>query len=357
MSTSDDVGHGVRASGNVINNNGANNSGIGSGGQNYGQGSASNYGTINTGNNHGQGSGSNYITRNTGNTNIGPGAGGINSGIGAGGINSGIFNSEIFSSGSKTAEKSDGRGTESASMNTENSHGVEKGEAKATAATSNLAMRLLKNLNNINEDRDVSLARFGMVPSNDPQVVGKFAVPAMLEKWACHLLKNFPNLTTHSKAKKGLIEDTFLNLCAAMQYMEVTPFAKMNEDFFYLCRDAIDDADSINFEVSPIRAHLLNLAKAYLGKVELGMVGRDTVGNLDEGIEEQGKHVEEMEKSLAKMKELILKLTEGLMSVKAYLESLNQENEYLSSNDMIELCQTCIKIAKTFGDKPGPFQP
>ncbi|GKV44354.1 hypothetical protein SLEP1_g51548 [Rubroshorea leprosula] len=163
------------------------------------------------------------------------------------------------------------------------------------------ALRLLNNLNEM--DRDVSLARFGM----------------------------------------------------AMGYIEVTPFAKMNEDFFYLCRDAIDDVESINFKVGPIQAYLLNLEKAYLGKVEFSMAGCDTVGDLDKWIE-QMKHVKEMEKSLAKMKELILKLEERLMSIKAYLQSLNQENECLSSNNMIELCQTCIKTAKTFRDKLSPFR-
>ncbi|GKV44351.1 hypothetical protein SLEP1_g51545 [Rubroshorea leprosula] len=108
MSTSDNVGNGVRASGNVIDNNGANNSGIGSGSQNYGQGSGSNYGTS-----------------NTGNMNIGPGAGAINSGIAAGSINSGnIFPGPDNSPSdeNKTAEKSVGHGPESASINTENSH-------------------------------------------------------------------------------------------------------------------------------------------------------------------------------------------------------------------------------------------
>ncbi|GKV17049.1 hypothetical protein SLEP1_g27602 [Rubroshorea leprosula] len=140
-----------------------------------------------------------------------------------------------------------------------------------------------------------------------------------------------------------------------MRHMEVTYFIEMNEDFFYLCRDAIDDAESINFEVDAIRTHLLNLVKAYLGKTEFGMAGGDIAESLDEQIKKQAKHVEEVEKSLAKMKELVLKLEKGLLLAKAYLKSLNQEKEHLSSNGLAKLRQTCIETAKAFRDELGPF--
>lgn len=115
-----------------------------------------------------------------------------------------------------------------------------------------------------------------------------------------------------------------------MWYMEVAPFAEMNENFFYLCKDAIDDVESINFEVYTIWTHLLDLAKAFLGKGEFNMAS-NVAHDLDERIEEHAKHVVEMGKSLAEMKELIHQLEKGLKSTKAYLESLNQEKELWSS--------------------------
>ncbi|GLT29319.1 hypothetical protein SLA2020_041930 [Shorea laevis] len=68
------------------------------------------------------------------------------------------------------------------------------------------------------------------------------------------MLDIFPNLTMHNKTEKVVVENTF---------------------FIYLCRDAIDDAESINFEVSTIHTQLSNLAKAYLGKTEFGMARGD----------------------------------------------------------------------------------
>ncbi|GLU03986.1 hypothetical protein SLE2022_211540 [Rubroshorea leprosula] len=143
-------------------------------------------------------------------------------------------------------------------------------------------MRLLKNLNEMNEDKDVSLARFGLMPLGSSRTMGRFAVPAMLERWACQLLDIFPNLTMRSKAKKVVVEDAFSILCVTMRHMEVTPFAKMNEDFLYLCGDALDDAKSINFEVNALRTHLSTLAKAYLGKIEFGAAEGDMAEGLDE---------------------------------------------------------------------------
>ncbi|GKV11003.1 hypothetical protein SLEP1_g22292 [Rubroshorea leprosula] len=66
-----------------------------------------------------------------------------------------------------------------------------------------------------------------------------FLVPAKLS--------NRENM--RNKAKKVLIENAFINLCATMRHMEVTPFAEMDEEFFHLCNDAIDEAKNINFEV------------------------------------------------------------------------------------------------------------
>ncbi|GKV26781.1 hypothetical protein SLEP1_g36016 [Rubroshorea leprosula] len=167
------------------------------------------------------------------------------------------------------------------------------------------------NLNEMDKDREMSLTRFGLVPTRDAWSVGK---------------------------------------------VKVTPFVKMNEDS-YLCKDVIDDAENINFEVGTIRAHLLDLAKAFLDKGEFGMVGGDMAHNLDRGIEEQAKHVKEMEKSLAEMKEFVLKSEERLKSTKVYLESLNQDKELLGSWEIVQLCHACIKIAKTCGDEPGCFWP
>ncbi|GKV09622.1 hypothetical protein SLEP1_g21094 [Rubroshorea leprosula] len=111
MSSSDNEGNGVPPSGNVVNNNRANNSGIGSGSQNNGQGSGSNYGS-----------------HFGGNFNVGPGAGGWNSGPRSGSINE-LRGPANFLSEDKTTEKSVGRGTEPASTKTENSHGAEKDKA------------------------------------------------------------------------------------------------------------------------------------------------------------------------------------------------------------------------------------
>ncbi|GKV42238.1 hypothetical protein SLEP1_g49667 [Rubroshorea leprosula] len=58
----------------------------------------------------------------------------------------------------------------------------------------------------------------------------------------------------HNKAKKVMIENASINLCVAVKHMEVTPFVKMDEEFFYLCKDAINDAKSINFKVGGIQA-------------------------------------------------------------------------------------------------------
>ncbi|GKU96144.1 hypothetical protein SLEP1_g9415 [Rubroshorea leprosula] len=151
-------------------------------------------------------------------------------------------------------------------------------------------MRLLKNLDEMNEYRDVSLAQFGLVPLG---------------------------------VKKVVVKDAFSILCATMRHIEVTPFVEMNEDFFYLCKDALEDAESINFEVNALRTHLSNLATAYLGMTKFGMAEGDMAKSLDERIKEQVKHIEKMEKSLVETKELVIKLEEGLVSAKAYLGSLN----------------------------------
>ncbi|GKV10876.1 hypothetical protein SLEP1_g22184 [Rubroshorea leprosula] len=200
------------------------------------------------------------------------------------------------------------------------------GQPSSTPAKSgeidDLALRLLKNLDEMNEDKDVSLARFGLVPMGGSRAVGMFAMPTMLESWACYLLDIFPNLMTRKKAKWW---------------------------------DAIDDAKSINFKVNAIRTHLSNLAKAYLEKTEFCTTEGDMAKSLDERIKEQVKHIEEMEKSLAETKKLILKLEKGLVSAKAYLGSLNQEKERLNCNSVVELCQVCIEAAKAFEDELGPF--
>ncbi|GKU96175.1 hypothetical protein SLEP1_g9442 [Rubroshorea leprosula] len=122
-------------------------------------------------------------------------------------------------------------------------------------------------------------------------------------------------------------------------------------------RDAIDDVESINFEVGAIRTHLSNLAKAYLGKTKFGMTRNDIVESLDEQIEKQVKHIKEMEKSLDEMKELVAKLEEGLVSAKAYLGSLNQDKERLNASGIAELRKPCIEVVKTFGDEPSHFLP
>ncbi|GKV06970.1 hypothetical protein SLEP1_g18785 [Rubroshorea leprosula] len=59
----------------------------------------------------------------------------------------------------------------------------------------------------------------------------------------------------HNKAKKVITKDAFINLYVAVRHMEVTPFVEMDEEFFHLCKDAIDDAKSINFEVGAIQAN------------------------------------------------------------------------------------------------------
>lgn len=82
-----------------------------------------------------------------------------------------------------------------------------------------------------------------------------------------------------------MVENVFSNLCVPMRHIKVMPFVKMNEDFFYLCRDTIDDVNSINFEVSTIQTYLLDLVKAFFGKGEFGVVG-DTTHDLKERIEE-----------------------------------------------------------------------
>ncbi|GKU90972.1 hypothetical protein SLEP1_g4904 [Rubroshorea leprosula] len=94
----------------------------------------------------------------------------------------------------------------------------------------NSAIKLLKDLNEMNEDRDVSLAQFGLVPTSDAQLVGKFEVHLMLETLICHLLKTVPELIVCNKVKKMMIEDAFANLCATMRQMEVTLFAEINVD-------------------------------------------------------------------------------------------------------------------------------
>ncbi|GLT87192.1 hypothetical protein SLE2022_052890 [Rubroshorea leprosula] len=71
-----------------------------------------------------------------------------------------------------------------------------------------------------------------------------------------------------------------------MRHMEVTSFVEMNKDFFYLCRDALDDAESINFELNALRTHLSNLATAYLGMTKFGTAGGDMVESLNERIRE-----------------------------------------------------------------------
>ncbi|GKV15513.1 hypothetical protein SLEP1_g26300 [Rubroshorea leprosula] len=76
----------------------------------------------------------------------------------------------------------------------------------------NFVVRLLKNLEDMNEDRDVSLARFGLVPMGDSRAMGRFAVLAMLEAWAHHLLDIFPYLMTCSKAKKVVIEKQVMHI-------------------------------------------------------------------------------------------------------------------------------------------------
>ncbi|GKV41976.1 hypothetical protein SLEP1_g49439 [Rubroshorea leprosula] len=188
-------------------------------------------------------------------------------------------------------------------------------------------------------------------------LASKFAVLAMLEAWAHDLLDIFPNLTTRSKAKKMVVEDTFSILYATMRHMEVTLFDEMNDDFFYLCRDAIDDVESINFEDDVIHTHLSNLAKAYLRKTMFGMAGSDMVESLDECIKEQAKHVKKLQKSLIETKELVLKLEKGLVLTKGYMGSLNQEKKCLSSNGAVEVHQTCIEAGKAFKDEPGLFLP
>ncbi|GKV43103.1 hypothetical protein SLEP1_g50438 [Rubroshorea leprosula] len=189
------------------------------------------------------------------------------------------------------------------------------GQASSTLAKSgeinDLAIRLLKNLDEMNEDKDVSLARFDLVPVGGSRAMGKFTVPVMLEPWAHHLLDIFPNLTMHSKVEKVVVEDTFSILCAIMRHMET----------------------------------------------EFGIARGDMAESLDEWIKEQGKHIEEMEKSLVETKELIFKLEEGFVSAKAYLGSLNQEKERMNSNGVAEHCQICIEVAKAFGDEPSLFLP
>ncbi|GKV03857.1 hypothetical protein SLEP1_g16099 [Rubroshorea leprosula] len=103
-------------------------------------------------------------------------------------------------------------------------------------------------------------------------------------------------------------------------------------------RDAIDDAESINFKVGTIHTHLSDLAKAYLEKTVFGMAGNDVTESLDEQIERQAKHIIKMEKSLAETKKLVTKLEEGLVLAKAYLGLLNQDKEHLQSNGITELC-------------------
>ncbi|GKV15464.1 hypothetical protein SLEP1_g26253 [Rubroshorea leprosula] len=172
----------------------------------------------------------------------------------------------------------------------------------------------------------MSLVKKAVGPNEIKHSEQPSSIPSQV--WACHLLDTFPNLTTRSKAKKVVVEDIFAILYVAMRQMEVTLFTEINEDFFYLCRDAIDDTESINFEVNVIRTHLSNLAKAYLKKIEFNMT-----------------------------KELVLKLEEGSVTAKAHLESLNQEKEHLSSNGATELCQAFMEATKAYGDELGPFLP
>lgn len=138
----------------------------------------------------------------------------------------------------------------------------------------------------MNEDREVSSARFSLMPISNTWMMCKFEVHSMLETWAHNLLETIPNLTMRNRAKKVMIGGAFSNLYTAMWRMEISPFIKMNEDFFHLCKDAINDAESINFKVGTIQAQLLDLAKAYLGKGEFGMTRGDTTRNLDKWIKE-----------------------------------------------------------------------
>ncbi|GKU89661.1 hypothetical protein SLEP1_g3774 [Rubroshorea leprosula] len=186
----------------------------------------------------------------------------------------------------------------------ETKHGGQQSAALAKLSeVDNSTMRLLKSLDKMNEGKDVSLAQFGLLPLGGSRAVGRFIVPTMLEPWVRHLLDIFPNLTTRSKAQKVVIEDAFLILCVIMRHMEVTTFVEMDEDFFYLCRDAFGDVESINFEVDALCTHLSNLAKAYLGKNKFGTVEGDMDEGLNGRLREQVKHIEEIEKSLAKTRE------------------------------------------------------
>ncbi|GKV11459.1 hypothetical protein SLEP1_g22718 [Rubroshorea leprosula] len=155
---------------------------------------------------------------------------------------------------SKDKSKIDELAMSAAKKAISSSKAVHSGQSPSILAklseANDFVVKLLKDLNEMNEDRDVLLALFELI--------------------------------VHSKAKKVMIKDVFMNFCMAMQHME-----------------------------------------AYLGKDEFNMVGGDMAMNLDEQIKEQAKHVKEMEKSLAKTKKLIHKLEEGLKLAKAHLESLN----------------------------------
>ncbi|GKV07029.1 hypothetical protein SLEP1_g18840 [Rubroshorea leprosula] len=103
-----------------------------------------------------------------------------------------------------------------------------------------------------------------------------------------------------NKAEKVMIGNAFINLYATVRHMEVTLFVKMVEEFFHYCRDAIDDAKSINFRVGAIWA--------------------------SEGVPWQ------RQKSLVNMKELMLKLEATLKSAEEHLKLLSQEKECLGSS-------------------------
>ncbi|GKV46433.1 hypothetical protein SLEP1_g53417 [Rubroshorea leprosula] len=130
---------------------------------------------------------------------------------------------------------------------------------------------------------------------------------------------------------------------------------EMNEDRdVSLTRDALNDAESLNFEVNALCTHLSTLAKAYLGKTEFSTAGGDMAEGLVEWIREQAKHIEEMEKSLAKTRELVVKLEEGLVSAKAYLGLLNQEKERLDSNGMMSFVRPIWRLPKPLEMSPTP---
>ncbi|KAM7273871.1 hypothetical protein ACFE04_028535 [Oxalis oulophora] len=127
-----------------------------------------------------------------------------------------------------------------------------------------VAMTMLKKLEDENAPPSVRIVDFKDIVSNNYVTIGAFIVPSSLESIAKELLVKHPDIGTGNSPFPYMNEMAFIVLCGALKSMDTTRSTEVTETLILKWRDAVRGALHSGFKIDILKDHLELVTYAYL---------------------------------------------------------------------------------------------